>query len=80
MRFVKNRQHPKNRYKIDQKHNSNSNSKNKMFKKGSYNVKKTEKKILYRAETLYLYRAKTLYFYKPKTLYNDTKEKKEKSF
>ena len=44
MRFVKNRQHPKNRYKIDQKHNSNSNSKNKMFKKRSYNVKKTEKK------------------------------------
>ena len=34
----------KNRYNIDQKHNSISNSKNKMFKKGSYNVKKTEKK------------------------------------
>ena len=44
MRFVKNRRDPKNRYEIDQKHNSNSNSKNKMFKKGSYNIKKTEKK------------------------------------
>ena len=50
MRFVKNSRDPKIGTigevigVLDQKHNSNSNSKNKMFKKGSYNVKKTEKK------------------------------------
>ena len=51
MRFVKNSRDPKIGTigevigVLDQKHNSNSNSKNKMFKKGSYNVKKNRKKF-----------------------------------